>query len=283
MIRVLKKEPASGHGHWGSPEKEGALQRTAMAERDSRGLGALKRTLRMGRNWICASTREPNVGLRVLVSEMTTLAIHLPLSDDDAPGRARRADRTNRGHGYDAADDGSLLSALRSRDRRALACVADRFGQELTRVAYLHLGDAHSAEDAAQDALLAAWDAAGRTSQTTELRPWLLGILLNVCRKTHRTTTRRRRRERAAHDLTASRRDEKPSAPALDRRESLARALRTLDEPMRAVVILRYAQDMSVADTAAALGLPQGTVKSRCHAALRRMREAFSASDTNAT
>ncbi len=210
---------------------------------------------------------------------MTSLAIHLPLPDDAPPraGSAAADVRPNR-----RTDDASLLADLRRRDRRALASVADRFGPTLTRVAYLHLGDAHAAEDAAQDALLAAWDAARRTSETTVLRPWLLGILLNVCRKHHRTMTRRRRREQVAHDLNAGCRPDASLTPQLDRREQLALALRELDEPMRAVVILRFAQDMSVAETAQALGLLEGTVKSRCHTALRRMRQSLCNTDPTA-
>lgn len=172
-----------------------------------------------------------------------------------------------------------LLIRLRNRDREALEELARRYGEALNRAAYLHLGDVHAAADIAQDTLLAAWDGAKRIRENTALRPWLFGILFNLCRKHGRSRIRGKRRERQA----AQRRRLAPSAEERgeveERLARLRESLRGLDERLRAVVVLRYGQGLSVAETGATLGIPEGTVKSRTHAALRLLRSALGRDD----
>src|SRR5437867_3274797 len=100
----------------------------------------------------------------------------------------------------------NLLARMRKRDLAALKDLAENFGDDLARAAYLFLGDHHGAADAVQEALLAAWDGARRTKDDTALRPWLFGILFNRCRKERRSRRRRIRREKtAARSLAAAR------------------------------------------------------------------------------
>lgn len=166
-----------------------------------------------------------------------------------------------------------LLGRLRTRDGAALEKIALEYGAPLSRAAYLYLGDGHEAADVAQDVLIAAWDGAGRTTEKTPLRAWLFGILFHICRKRRRTFARRRRREEKA----AERRPSFLAAPwegveAEERLEALRAALGTLDGPMREVILLRYEQGMSVLETARALDIPEGTVKSRTHKAIATLR-----------
>jgi RNA polymerase sigma-70 factor (ECF subfamily) len=163
-----------------------------------------------------------------------------------------------------------LFGRLRRRQREALGRLVREYGPALVRAAYLYLGDRHAAEDVAQDTLIAAWDTAKRARPETKLRPWLFGILFNRCRKHRRSLGRRLRRERSA---AARRQAEGDSVGHEDDSvERLGEALARLDEALRAVVILRYERGLSVAQTAEALGLPEGTVKSRTHAAIRKLR-----------
>lgn len=167
-----------------------------------------------------------------------------------------------------ARDEPSVLARLRARDIAALDRLTLDYGAALTRAAWLVLGDAHAAADLAQEALIAAWDGAGRTDEATELRPWLFGILFNLGRKQLRTLARRRKREENAA------RSEAGSTMGEDERlQGLRRALATLDEDERQLIVLRYEQDFSVAETARALGVPEGTVKSRTHAAVEKLRK----------
>jgi len=165
--------------------------------------------------------------------------------------------------------DGHLLDRLRGKDPQALATLVQEYGDMLTKAAWLYLGDAHAAEDAVQDTFLAAWDGARRTGTSSPLRGWLLGILMNRCRKYIRACQRRRRRELlAARQRTAA--DAPPDEPAP--LEALRQAVADLDVHHREVIILRFWQALSVEQTADALGVPPGTVKSRCHAAVAQLR-----------
>ncbi|CAG0929267.1 RNA polymerase sigma factor SigV [Planctomycetaceae bacterium] len=169
-----------------------------------------------------------------------------------------------------AASHASLLARLRARQKAALEELALQFSQPLTRAAYVYLGDSDAAQDAAQDTLLAAWDGASRTSDETRLRPWLFGVLFNCCRKQLRSLARRRKREQRASRSEAQ--GAAAGIPDGDEHARLQIALAALPEDSRQVVVLRFEQQFSVEETAHALGIPQGTVKSRLHAALERLR-----------
>ena len=171
-----------------------------------------------------------------------------------------------------AADPAGLLARLRRRERGALTELAGAYAGAMTRVAFLYVDDAHAAEDIAQDALLAAWDSARRTGDDTRLWPWLAGIVLNQCRNHHRTLARRRRREERHHDLKLARDDDAQRSRRDDQLERVRRAMARLSDVQRGVVILRFEQGLTIAETAAALAVPQGTVKRRCHDALRELR-----------
>jgi RNA polymerase sigma-70 factor, ECF subfamily len=165
--------------------------------------------------------------------------------------------------------DRELLDRLRRREGQAFERLAELYGASLTRVSYLYLSDAHAAEDVCQETLLAAWNAAGRMNDQTRLRPWLFGILFNQCRKYRRSLWRRLRRERDAAVRPGGHGD---GSAETERLEALRLAIGRLDDGLRAVVILRYEQGFSVAQAAEALGLPQGTVKSRTFAATEKLR-----------
>ncbi len=178
----------------------------------------------------------------------------------------------------DAASAVDVLLRLRRGDRAALADLAETYGRGLVRAAYLFTGDAHIAEDAAQESLIAAWDGARRTDEGTTLRSWLYGILFNQCRKRMRSLGRLRKRE---EKFASDRREASVPPPGVDASpdpevgQRLRRALDGLDDIHRMVVILRYERGLGVAETARALSIPEGTVKSRTHAAAEILRAAM--------
>jgi RNA polymerase sigma-70 factor (ECF subfamily) len=108
-------------------------------------------------------------------------------------------------------------------------------------------------------------------STRTDARPWLMGIAVNLARA-------HRRREQAQLRLAARGRgegsDDVPGR-ALDRRSAVARALVSLEERDRETLLLYALADLSYAEIAEALAVPEGTVRSRLNRARRIVKEAI--------
>ena len=143
------------------------------------------------------------------------------------------------------------------------------------RTAYLVAGDETDAQEAAQDAFVKAYRALGRFRAGSPFRPWLLSIVANEARNRRRSTGRRQALAlRAAADAAPG--DAAPSPEAAfvsaERRRRVLEALSLLGDDHRLVLACRYFLDLSEEETAAALGVRRGTVKSRMARALDRLR-----------
>jgi RNA polymerase sigma-70 factor, ECF subfamily len=144
------------------------------------------------------------------------------------------------------------------------------------RLAYVITRNATDAEDVAQDAVVKAWRALGRFRDSEPLRPWLLRIVANEARNRRRSAGRRAQlalraeREQVSGDAAPSPED---AVVAAEERRRLLRELDGLPERARLVLACRYLLDLSEAETATALGVRPGTVKSRAARGLERLRE----------
>lgn len=171
-----------------------------------------------------------------------------------------------------------LVERARGRDVAAFAELVRDHQQIAFRTAVLICGDRHEAEDAAQEAFLKAYRALPRFRAGAPLRPWLLTIVANEARNRRRSAGRRARlalTAAAEARPVAAPADPQPETAALaaERRAALLAALDRLAERDRAVIACRCLLDLSEAETAAALGVRRGTVKSRLSRALARLRE----------
>jgi RNA polymerase sigma factor (sigma-70 family) len=150
------------------------------------------------------------------------------------------------------------------------------------RTAYLIAGTAADAEDAAQEAFVKAYRALGRFRPGAPFRPWLLQIVANEARNRRRSAGRRSALAlRAAAQESSGDAAPSPEAAlvASERRRELLAALERLREEERLVLACRFFLDLSEEETAAALGVRRGTVKSRQSRALARLREEMGAHD----
>lgn len=157
---------------------------------------------------------------------------------------------------------------------RAFAAHVDRPALDAAyRYATLILGNRAEAEDATHDAALTAWRKFGELRDPARFEAWFGRILVNACRD----RLRARKRLPVRIDPPGGVRDIDPVA--LDRRQALARGLRTLSPEHREVVVLRFFEDLTVDQIAERTGARSGTVKSRLHYALRHLRDAFDSFD----
>jgi RNA polymerase sigma-70 factor (sigma-E family) len=144
-------------------------------------------------------------------------------------------------------------------DAAAFHAFFERHYDELARLAALLTGEADAADDLAADALVAIWRRWDRVSAAEHPAAYARGVVANLARSRIRSAVRERRRI-ALFWSQRSDRVEDPDVPAvLDLREALQR----LPFRKRACVVLRHAFDLSERDTAAALGISVGTVKSQ--------------------
>jgi RNA polymerase sigma-70 factor (ECF subfamily) len=174
------------------------------------------------------------------------------------------------------------MAVLRSRRRQAdsnealVRALYEEHGRALLAYATRLTGDRAAAEDVVQETLVRAWKhpevlVNGKGS----IRAWLLTVARNIITD--------RARARAARPVEVA---ETPANPPLERDHSdtvvdtvvVLQALEKLSGPHRDVLVELYFRGRNVAEAADALGIPQGTVKSRSYHALRALREVFGGS-----
>lgn len=143
----------------------------------------------------------------------------------------------------------------------------------LVRTAYLLTGDAHLAEDVAQTALTKVYASWRRVRKADDVDAYVRRVLVNA-------NAGRFRKRRVAEQLTGTFPDtvgpgdgaEGGSAATVEQRSLLMAALAELTPRQRAVVVLRYWEDLSEKEVASVLGCSVGTVKSQSSKALARLR-----------
>ncbi len=191
--------------------------------------------------------------------------------------------------GSDQTDEQLLLRYRSANDPRAFETLVHRYERELYSYLHRYLGDAALAEDAFQATFLQVHLKREQFEEGRKVRPWLYTIATNQAIDAQRRNKRHRmvsldgrgfggedEDAGALADLVVS----GESAPAsnleqAERRDWIRQAVQDLPEPLRRAVILIYYQGMKYRDAAETMGVPTGTVKSRMHAAVQRLAEAW--------
>jgi len=168
-------------------------------------------------------------------------------------------------------EDAELAALAHAGDREAFGELVRRFAAQARRVARAVLGSDADADDAAQDAFLAALRNLGRYDPTRPFGPWLMRIVANAA-----TDRRRRQKVRTAEQISPQTPSPGPRpdqvALRLEFHSALKAALQSLPERRRIAVVLFDVEGYSHQEIAEVLNIPVGTVRSDVFHARRALR-----------
>jgi RNA polymerase sigma-70 factor, ECF subfamily len=166
-----------------------------------------------------------------------------------------------------------LIEAAKRGDHEAFEVLATSAADRLYAVARLILRSTDQAEDAVQEALVRAWQQLPSLRDADRFDAWLHRLVVNAC------ADQGRRLRRWSHEVRVV-----PISPtvgdetgSIADRDQLERGFRRLNPDQRAVVVLHYYSGFSLAEIANALGVAEGTVRSRLHYGREALRAALDA------
>ena len=170
--------------------------------------------------------------------------------------------------------EAELVLQARRGDDAAWAELIRLHQEAVFRLAYLHLADPAEAEDAAQECFIRAYRSLGRFDTNRPLRPWLLRIVSNLALNRRRSLGRYwAALQRAAQQEPFVEAGPESLDAANAETQQLWKAVKMLPTKTQTILYLRYFLELSLEETAQALNLPEGTVKSQTHRALEKLRQ----------
>lgn len=183
---------------------------------------------------------------------------------------------TERNRGEHTLEEEILAARLREGSREAFDELYHKYKNLAIHTAYLITGNLADSEDVVQETFVKVWLHACELRNDSGFKPWMMQILVRTAYRTSQKSRREIPDENVADRMGAS-----EETSSLDRviqteeAESIMAAVRSLPVKLRAVVVLFYYDSFSVKEIAEALRIREGTVKSRLHAARRRIKAAL--------
>lgn len=209
-----------------------------------------------------------------LLGTVLAAVIPAPPASREAPGQAGPMPRPSAPIVLDEA----ILGRARSGDRAARAMLVGQLQDVWYRFCLGMLGQPDAARDAAQETALRFLRGLAGFEGRSTLKTWSLSIAINTCRE------RRRADHRLRPGLSTLDRPDPAPGPAqragdAELRDRLLTCLGMLSDRQREVVTLRFFEQLSVAETAQAMGCAQGTVKATLSQAIRALRKLLEVRD----
>jgi len=167
---------------------------------------------------------------------------------------------------------GQLVAEAQQGDRDAFAELMRLEGGRLYAVAYRILRDPHLAQDAFQEASIAAWRRLPTLREIDRFDAWIHRIVVHACYAESKKRTRWRASVRLL-DMEGSHAVDSSSS-VIDRDE-LERGFRELTVEQRAIFVLHHYVGWTTVEIAQSLGIPAGTARSRLHYATEALRRAM--------
>ena len=171
--------------------------------------------------------------------------------------------------------DRDLVERARSGDQAAFADLVHQVSDTLLGIARGILRDPGLAEDVLQDALVTIWRKLPHLREPERFEAWAYRILVNAC---YAAAPQNRRWASTVRILPIDRASNADDVQAVSDRDELERAFRKLPLDQRAVFVLHHHAGLPLVAVAEALGIPEGTARSRLHYSTRALRAAFVAS-----
>jgi len=166
-----------------------------------------------------------------------------------------------------------LLLRARNGERESVEILFNRQREAIFRLCYQILQERESAEDAAQEVLLRAFEKMPSFRGESEFSTWIYRIALNFCLEKQRALARRT----ALFDGEVENHDSPDFARHVDSKLALVQTLDQLPEYLKIALILREWHHKSYEEIALILGIPVGTVKSRINEARKRFKQLWEA------
>ena len=169
-----------------------------------------------------------------------------------------------------------LISRARGGDREAFGELVEQYRDNVYRLAYRMCGNAYDADEAAQEAFVAAWRALPNFRGDAKFSTWLYRLTTNAAID----VMRREKRHQTVGDGEMIEVADDADSPQetverTEQQEAVQEALATLSEEYREVLLLRYMEELDYAEIAEVLQLPSGTVKSRINRAKAALKAAL--------
>lgn len=171
--------------------------------------------------------------------------------------------------------DRDLIERARSGDQEAFADLVHQVSDSLLGIARRILRDPGLAEDVLQNALVTIWRKLPHLREPDRFEAWAYRILVNAC---YADAPHNRRWAATVRVLPIDRENDADEFQSFADRDELEQAFRRLPIDQRAVFVLHHHAGLPLVAVADALGIPDGTARSRLHHATRTLRAAFMAS-----
>lgn len=169
--------------------------------------------------------------------------------------------------------DERLMQRAAKGSERAFEELYNRYARRLKGFFCRQMSCRDMASDLTQDVFLRAYAARHTWREGKKVEPWLFTIAYNLCRNTwrHQQVEAEYMDMAEAKECVAADIEVNIDQTMLDR--ALHDILETLDEQSRALFSLRYEEELGVSQIAAIIGIPEGTVKSRLHKLINKLKQ----------
>lgn len=175
----------------------------------------------------------------------------------------------------ESQSDEWLMGQVARGDRACLEILIERFSSPMLTYLRRFLGDTHNADEVFQEVFLSVWAKRRQYKFPLTFRSWLFAIAANKAREHFR---RRSRRPAGAELVDVADNESGPMNDAIkaEHATEVNRALQSLTEQQRSVVILRVWNGLSYAEIATSIGAKEGTARALMHRALEKLRPTLS-------